>query len=543
MIEVLLYGMLELGLGLELELDNPYDPGEVVVDVAVESPDGSATTWPAYYDGEAWMWRYRPLLEGEHGARVLVNGVEQDSFVFHVEPSVEPGPITPEGYGFRHADGSPFVPLGLNLGWSAGGGTDDYDRWFGALAEHGGSFARVWFTHFTDQDPEWPELGLMDPQAAANIDTILDLARAHGLLLMPVLWQHSELETTMWSSWDGNPYNAANGGPCADSACFFEDPEALALQQAYLRYSVARWGAHPALAAWEVMNELDAVVGVDSDLTAQWAAAHAETIRGLEGGLHPVSFSYSLPPQAVTDQAWGGADFTQVHSYLLSDVTPVAQGVAASLEANPLPVLVGEWGLDWFGNADREDREGLAWHNASWAALASGSAGNALCWWWDEHIEPNDLWWRLEGLAALSSGLDLPTMAPVEATVSDDDLEVYARGDGDITLAWVHVIDHTVPEPDVRPVSDETLVFDGVPVDVVFYDTETGAQMGTARSGPEGVISLPEIVGDVALIASLADDPHGAEERGCGCGRSPSRSTGWSLSLLAALLLRARRRE
>jgi hypothetical protein len=150
----------------------------------------------------------------------------------------------------------------------------------------------------------------MDPGAAANMDTILDLAHEHGVVVMPVLWQHSELEASMWSSWDSNPYNQDNGGPCADSACFFEDPEALAFQARYLRYAVARWGAHPALGAWEVMNEIDGIVGVDSDVTAVWAATHAETIRELEEELHPVSFSYSLPPQAVSGQVWDGADFT-----------------------------------------------------------------------------------------------------------------------------------------------------------------------------------------------------------------------------------------
>jgi len=312
MLDVLLYGMLELSLGLELEVDNPYDPGEVVVDVELTRPDGGVVLHPAYFDGEDWRWRYRPTVEGEHSGLILVDGEAVESLTFHVEPSVEPGPIRPDGHGFRHADGAPFVALGLNLGWSAGGGTDDYERWFGELAAHGGTFARVWFTHFTDQDPEWPELGRMDPEASANIDTILDLAEAHGVLLMPVLWQHSELESSMWSSWDGNPYNAANGGPCADSACFFEDPEALALQGAYLRYCVARWGAHPAVGAWEVMNEIDGIVGVESDVTAAWAAAHAETLRDLEDGLHPVSFSYSLPPHAVSDQVWDGADFTLI---------------------------------------------------------------------------------------------------------------------------------------------------------------------------------------------------------------------------------------
>jgi len=543
MLDVLLYGMLELSLGLEAPVDNPYDPEELAVDVVVSRPDGSEGSWPAYFDGASWMWRFRPLQTGEHSAEVLLNGEPVDSFVFHVEPSMEPGPIEADGWGFRHADGTPFVALGLNLGWSDGGGTDDYERWFSELESHGGSFARIWFSHFTDQDPEWPVLGSMDPAASDNLDRILDLALEHGVLLMPVLWQHSELETVMWSSWEGNPYNLANGGPCADSACFFEHPVALAHQAAFLRYVVARWGAHPALGAWEVMNEIDAIVGVDSDVTATWAAAHAETIRAMEDRLHPVSFSYSLPPQAVADQLWEGADFTQVHSYMFSDVEPVTLGVAASLEAHHVPVLVGEWGLDWYGNNDREDVEGLAWHNANWAAVASGSAGNALTWWWDDHVEPHDLWWRLEGLAAVTADLDLPSMAPVVAAVSDDDLEVFARSDGYVTLAWVHVVEHTVPEPDEDTVDGATLVLDGAPAGFTFYDTQTGQPVGGASISCDGEIPVPVFSGDLAVI--LQFDGFSCDEpvSGCGCAASP-RSPAALLSLWLCLLgLSGRRRR
>jgi hypothetical protein len=543
MIDVLLYGMLELSLGVQAPVDNPYDPAAVVVDVEVLQPNGDSQRWPAYFDGETWRWRHRPTQLGEHSAVLSVDGEDTERFVFHVEPSEHPGPALPDGYGFRHADGSPFVPLGLNLGWSAGGGTEDYARWFAALEAHGGNFARIWFTHFSDQDPEWPELGSMDPQASDNIDVILDLAREHGILVMPVLWQHSELESSMWSSWDGNPYNEANGGPCADSSCFFEDPRALAFQDAYLRYCVARWGAHPAVIAWEVMNELDGIVGVDSDVTAGWAAAHAETIRALEGGLHPVSYSYSLPPQAVDDQSWEAADFVQIHSYLLSDVEPVSQGVAAGLERYGGPVLVGEWGLDWFGNGDREDLEGLAWHNASWAALASGSAGNAMSWWWDDHIEPDDLWWRLEGLAAVIEGLDIPAMAPVEASVSDEDLLVLARSDGRRSLAWVHVSDHSPPSPDTGTVAGASLVLDGRPARARFLDTRDGAQIGADVVACDGLIALPDITGDIAVLTDTEGLSCDEPPQGCGCGAPPASRVALGGLVLALPLVGIRRRR
>ena len=91
MYDVLLYGMLELALGLEHEVDNPYDPAEIVVDVEVAGPEGESRTWPAYFDGQAWMFRYRPLNQGEHSAVILQDGEAGVGFPFHVHELVVRG--------------------------------------------------------------------------------------------------------------------------------------------------------------------------------------------------------------------------------------------------------------------------------------------------------------------------------------------------------------------------------------------------------------------------------------------------------------------
>lgn len=541
MIEVLLYALLDLHLDVEVTAENPYDPAQADVALEVTGPDGAVWRWPAFFDGEAWRARLRPTQVGDHAVRVLVGGASQGQVSFHVEPSDLPGPIHPDGWGFRREDGRPFVPIGLNLGWSDGGGVADYQRWFAGMSVHGGNFARVWVTHFTGQDPEWSRLGWMDPAAAAELDAILDAAEAEGVAVMLVLWQHSELESASWSSWEDNPYNADNGGPCATSSCFFTDETALMYQLRFTRYAIARWGAHPALAAWEVMNEVDGIVGVDDAIVAAWAGDIAETIRSAEGGLHPVSWSYSLPPQARGGQEWVGADFPQVHSYLLSDVGPVTESVAAILDAAGTPVLVGEWGLDWLGNGDRADREGLAWHNANWAALASGSAGGALTWWWNDHVAPDDLWWRLEGPAAVAAAVDLPALGPVAAAVDDEDLEVFARGDGETTLAWVHLVGHSPPDPEDRPVEGASLSLGYAPRRVTLFETQTGAPLGELRPDCDGKVPLPVIRGDIALIAEGRADPCG----GVGCAQAPAAARtalGWGVASLLGLCAAGGRR-
>ncbi len=527
MLTAVLFGMLDVVLAVGGGAANPHDPDEVAVEVRVRPPDLPERSWPAFWDGEAWRWRYRPLESGVQAGEVIVNGEVVDTLSFSVEAGDLAGPIRPDGHGFRYADGSAFVPLGLNLGWSAGEGAADYDRWFSRLAGAGGSFARVWLTHISDQDPEWAKAGRMEPGAAARVDALLDRALDHGILVMPVLWQHSELESAHWSSWDDSSYNAANGGPCGDSRCFFTDPAAQRLQDRLLRYAVARWGAHPALAAWEVMNEVDAIRGVEPATAAAWAARQADTLRALEGGLHPVSWSYAVSAQIAYEQPWAGADFAQLHCYLASDVVAVAGGVAATLEATTPPVLVGEWGLDWLGNLDREDTTGLAWHNANWAALASGAAGNALTWWWDNHVEPDDLWWRLEGPAALVGDLDLPSLAPVPVVVEGTNVEALARASGSAALVWLHDPRCTVPEP-VCP-EREGLAFrlPALPDSRArFHDSSTGDLVGEAEQCGGAPVAVPPFSGDVVALLEVAacggepepePDPEPGPEGGCSC--------------------------
>ncbi|MBW2256341.1 MAG: DUF5060 domain-containing protein [Deltaproteobacteria bacterium] len=541
MLQVALYGLLQVPLAVDRVVDNPYDPAQISVEAHITDPDGGTREWPAFYDGEGWLLRYQPQELGLHDVEVQVDGVPVQSFAFRAHPGRTHGPLHPDGYAFRHADGTPFVAVGLNLGWSAGGGSEDYDRWFSEMEAAGGTFARVWFTHFTGQDPEWPHLGRMDPDAGEEVDRLLDLAAEHGVMVMLVLWQHSELESARWSSWDSNPYNADNGGPCPDSLCFFQDPTARAFQDRLVRYAVARWGAHPALAAWEVINEADGVQTVMGSTVASWAASHADTLRSLEDGLHPVSWSYTLPPQVDPGQVWEGADFTQVHSYLLTDVGPVAGGVSTALERWPGPVLVGEWGLDWSGDLDLADTEGLTWHNANWTALASGSAGTALTWWWDNHVEPEDLWYRMTGPATVASGLDLPSMAPVEIDVDHPELEVYGRSDGKTALVWVHDIDWTVGRSEPVPRRGARLSLDGLPEGcATLHDTVTGQALDV-MDAVDGVLDLPTIRGDVAVIVGA--EPC-AEPTGCGCwtANPGARAPAGALLLLAVLPIRRRSR-
>lgn len=527
--------MLDVELG-DAHVDDPWDPAAAPIEVEMRSPSSATERPRPFWDGAVWRLRWSPREAGTwHLVAREGEVVLRDEDVAVTLPA-GPSPVEVDGWGFRDADGAPFTAIGLNLAWNNGGGDDDYGRWFEAMAAHGGNTARIWLSDIGGQSPDWARAGACDPVAGALIDDILDRASASGVRVVPVIWAHSQLQTAQWSRWDANPYNASNGGVCEDSACFFTDPAAIALEDRTLACITARFAGHPAVLAWEVMNEVDGVSGVSLAVGEAWAADRADVLRALDPN-HPVTWSYAMPA-TVRTQDWSRADVSQLHSYLLGGLV-VGDGVAA-LQTEP-PVLVGEWGLDWVGALNEQDPTGRSWHEANWAALAGGAAGNAWSWWWDDWVEPNDLWFRLDGPATVTSdpALDLPAMGPVDVPVVGDAIAV-GRSDGDASLVWVRDPIADWREPGTRQI-------DGVNVQVLdgdvrgrWFDSVTGDEVAETTACAGAPLPVPPFVGDIVGIATHEPCPE-VDDRRCGCGTSGSRGVALA-SIVGAWAARRRRR-
>src|SRR5690606_10865715 len=61
------------------------------------------------------------------------------------------------------------------------------------------------------------------------------------------------------------------------------------------------------------------------------------------------------------------------------------------LDAFGKPTFSAEFGTDWRG-ASEADPAGVNLHNALWASPFSGATGTAMTWWWDNYVEPHDLY-------------------------------------------------------------------------------------------------------------------------------------------------------
>jgi hypothetical protein len=455
-----------------VNLGTRYDSGAAAAGIIViwATPSGVRINVPAFYVAgtpPTWHARFMPDRAGlwraqawERRAGRLVRAGPQRS----VRVLAASGP---SGYVrvsransamLELGDGSPYFPIGPNLAWYTNDARAEYERRFAALAHNGGNAARIWLAPWSFA-VEWRETPLGDydnrQDRLAAFDAVLALAEKHGIKLIVVL-----LEPGMFNvneRWADNPYNSANGGPCASPREFLTDARARAAYSNQLRYIAARWGASPSILAWEWFNEVNSAIGFETDVLMPWLREMSLTLRTADLNRHPHTLSYATIAGDPHIWAMPEIDIVQRHEYAQGDPKWFAPIIGADGRAQrfkqvreqPLkPVLLGEFGANNAGERpEGAYREGIHLHNSLWASTFSGFAGSAMYWWWDNYLEAGDLWPRYRGLAAFVKGEDLRAFEPVTVTATAAGLgrvnalglaRAGARGGWTHALLWVH---------------------------------------------------------------------------------------------------------
>jgi len=472
------YDFFEIDATLGDDYDNPFDPAEIDVTAVVETPARETVVLPAF-----WYEPYDRELDGD---REVFTPAGEGRFRLRYAPptpgiytltvratdaagTVEAPPVTltaasPASGGFirvdadnpryfAYDDGAPYLALGFNVDWvnDASGGFA-YTGYLDKLAAGGGNWTRLWLSHFAQGTIlEWGSdhptgyyqgLGRYSQQIGKKLDDIFAHAQDLGVAIQLVLHQHSQFKCIQWSSWDENPYNAANGGPCATSADYFTEGEARRLADNLHRYLAARYGAYRSLLAWEIFNEADGISGVRPSLINPWMLEVADDMRAWDPAGHPITTSYALPlvlPYFDLSE-W---DFNNRHQYVLG--TFLIQWQIGAYLAVERPVILAEFGIDYEALFNDRDPLGINIHNGTWIALLSGYAGGAMNWWWDNYIEPQDLWGLNAGPRAFFADEPLANYDRIwsfDAQTVGRTLDGYALGgttdDGRRVLGWVH---------------------------------------------------------------------------------------------------------
>lgn len=401
--------------------ENPFDPVQVDVRAEITGPDGRTRIQPAfvYQDFEQiaspamevltprgsldWRVRWTPLAEGTYDVRLKATlqgrEVTADAGRFLCRGRAGHGfvrrlPDTPYYLGFD--DGTPYVAIGENICWDGQTPAATYRAWFEKLARAGGNYCRIWLVRW-NLGLEWSSsdgarrgcfygLGRYSLDNAWRLDEVLRAAADNGIFVMLCLGYHGELLDKKAyfgeDCWGFNPYNAANGGPCSTPAEFWTSDQARNLYKRRLRYTLARWGAFPAVLSWEFWNEVHA--------PAPWIAEMARYLaeHDIHGHLRTTTYG--------GDETWNQElmDYSQTHHYgsdgTLADSGPILAATSMDWTGKyRKPFLMGEFGIDWKSSDRRHDARavGANLHNGLWASLASRSLGTAAIWYWDDYVD------------------------------------------------------------------------------------------------------------------------------------------------------------
>jgi hypothetical protein len=416
------YGCLQWQIDLDRTYDNPFDPDQIAVDAAFTGPDGRKMTMPAFWDESPgtpghFMVRFAPSGVGAWSLSVRARDShgEQtaDPMSFQVGPSQNNGfmSVAPNHRYFQFSNGQSYFALGLNLAWTNSHKASAYDRWFTSLSAGGGNLARVWMARPSEpMETRAAGLGRYDQANCAFYDHVLQSALDHGIYCILTINNYRALiARDRWgpADWTDSPYNAANGGPATRPADFFTNTQCERLYRQRLRYLVARYSAFTSAFCWEFWNEQ---TFTNVPISPAWTKAMADYLQSIDPYHHLISTSFGSNDQA---EVWRMPEINlvQEHEYPgsgIADGGPIFASEVYLDRQFDKPCLIAEAGIDFRGPDGQYDTSAQAtnFHNGLWSTMMVGSAGGAMLWWWDNYVEPGNLWNTFAGAARFSSHID-----------------------------------------------------------------------------------------------------------------------------------------
>ncbi len=292
----------------------------------------------------------------------------------------------------------------------------------------------------------------------------------------------------MWVRWPKHPYNAANGGICADRKRWLLEPRMREAMKARLEFATARWGGSGALFGWDIWNEINPAHAQDStDVFDEFVGDISGFLRATEnrlhGRAHPQTMTtYGMPSDfdagmAAAIYRHDGLDFTNIHFYERPALDNPKNTVDSSLLVGAMtrealseirdnrPFFDSEHGpIHAFKDKKKTLSEAFDneyFRHFQWAHFASGAVGGGMRW---PNRHPHVL---THGMRAAQKSLAdfLPLIKwnnfqrrnlNCEAEVGNSNCAVFASGDDSQAVVWLLRLDITgengMMKPDAPPI-------------------------------------------------------------------------------------------
>ncbi len=402
---------------IDLQINNPFNPDEIQLNAIVTTPSQNQIIVPCFYlqpdeNVSQWQFRFTPAAVGIYQIYFTLKANGQNyrtkSFSYEVSTSTHHGFIrmNPTSYfTFQFDSGTPLRLIGENVAWA-----ENYEYFFKKLQENGLNFARIWICPW-NFPLEWKETGIgrYNLNAAAGLDQLFQLAENYGIYIMLCIDYHGVIQRSRGyfkeNRWLENPYNIQNGGHCRTPDEFFTNPVAKKHYQNRLRYLVARFAYHPRLLAWEFWNEVDLTAGKREEVV-KWHAEMAKYLRQIDPQQHLITTSFS---GTGYPEIWEipELDFSQTHHYNIPDVTETFSIIISRHEMKyRKPHVIGEFGVDYRGVKEtrENDPQNVGFHNGLWAGFFLPTPIIPATWWWDNLVDPQNLYFHFKALTNYAQG-------------------------------------------------------------------------------------------------------------------------------------------
>lgn len=356
---------------------------------------------------------------------------------------------------FELSDGRPYIPVGFNLVGSPK--SDDLERVVTAMSEHGVNYCRIWLD-LPPWNVECAQSGQYDADKAKTLDRFLALCRERGIRVkMCVEWFRSivaeQPKPPVLGMFPKPLHHIANGGFYRDMTDFLTSERGRKHFKEKLKWYADRYGDEPAVFAWELWNEMNAVRG-------PWHPWTQEMLPELHR-LFPKNLCVQSLGSFDSDRSQksyrqlcelAGNDVFQVHRYLdmgaglkvcRDPIDLLAADAVGELRQMgiPKPIILTETGAvkpKHTGASElyAKDRDGVLLHDMLFAPFFAGAAGTGHVWFWREAIDRPNHWHHFRRFQRAVEGIDPPAegFEPIRADLAD--LRIHALRGRRTLLAW-----------------------------------------------------------------------------------------------------------
>lgn len=534
------YDKFEIALDLaDDSWSNPFNPEQIDVYAVFYTPGGDSVRINGFYDNyqnrDSWKIRFAPYQTGNWEYRVCAADVDgtgystRNSFTAVTSDyhgCLQVSPKNPH-YLIYH-DGTPFYGAGAYYPWgvtnTAGGlgllessGSNLFGYWNGNYdgAGNGGGIYQI--------ESIQSGIGYYDQRKCARVDEILEWAEGRDLEMMFALWPHDILDEITWgyNGWADNAYQTI-----CEAKEFYGDSQAWEYQQKLYRYIIARWGYSRSMGIWELVNEINGTDGWafgDQNVAKQWVQKVHDYLKANDPFGRPTTISKGGGSSNYWSDGYSICDLPNVHLY--------ETGWNAKYPADPVrssywtyrnvarqfwygfdkPGIFGEAGAG-SGNMYADVEDGSAgytevYHNAIWAAWASGLAATPVWWEMNDRSLMSDLVFaQLQSFAAVARDLHYAENSVQPNSVAAADCDAFGMYGDSLGFGWIRQISGVLES---KPMNIEQLP-DGT-YEVEWFNTWNGTQISSKYvtsayaelmdSIPAGQYSEPDVAYTIMRVA------------------------------------------